>query len=239
MASRNYLIGRGELLTEPVGPPRIKPKKVHPYTVEEARQRLAPQLATTLDSLDSAESTSANGVHVVKFALHPSYVAKSYYPSTLFQNSGLEPVGSRDREIVPSTHVRANWQDQRFATSEIYVAGTRESFARLHASLSADGPLPSGLDEIREIEEIAWYSPEEKIKPGEHGHGFELVLHLPSARMAPENQEVFLSRARELGFEVRDELAFEVRGLWFVPADGPVERVADLAAYSTLEESRA
>lgn len=107
---RNYLIGRGELLTEPVGPPPIKPTKAHPYTVEEARLRLGPQLASTISGLETGSELSPNDVHVVRFALHPSYVAKSYYPATLFQNSGLEPVGSRDRVIVPTAHVRTNWE---------------------------------------------------------------------------------------------------------------------------------
>jgi hypothetical protein len=217
----------------------MKPTKAHPYTVEESRARLAPQLAATMAGLETGEAYSPNDVHVVKFALHPSYVAKSYYPTTLFQNSGLEPVGSRDREIVPAAHVRANWEDDAYATSEIFVAGTRAAFANLEARLRADGALSPELEEIREIEEISLYTPDEKIKPaGTSRKGFELVVHLPSSRMAPDNQEKFLKLARELGFEVRDDLSFEVRGLWFLPANGPAEQVHRLAAYSTVRVVR-
>src|SRR5680860_26002 len=193
MVNRNYLIGRGELLTEPVGPPPTKPTKSHPYTVDEARVRLAPQLATTMAGLETDPMLSPNDVHVVKFALHPSYVAKSYYPSTLFQNSGLEPVGSRDRTIVPAAHVRENWADDTYGTSEIFVAGTRAAFARLEARLVAPGALAPELEEIREIEEISLFAPKDKVKPSVASRrGFELVMHLPSVRTAPDNQAKFL-----------------------------------------------
>lgn len=239
MPTKNYLIGRGELLTEPVGPPPIKPSKAHPYTVDEARVRLAPQLATTIAGLEHDPALSPNDVHVVKFALHPSYVAKSYYPATLFQNSGLEPVGSRDRVIVPTAHVRANWQAETFATSEIFVAGTRAAFRSLELKLTASGPLAPELEEIREIEEISIFSSSEKLKAIEESRrGFELVVHLPSLRTAPNNQDKFLALARGLGFEVRDDLSFEVRGLWFLPADGPVENIARLASYATVRAVR-
>jgi hypothetical protein len=239
MASRNYLIGRGELLTEPVGPPPIKPTKAHPYTVDEARERLGPQLAATIAGLETEPALSPNDVHVVKFALHPSYVAKSYYPTTLFQNSGLEPVGSRDRVIVPAAHVRANWEDETFATSEIFVAGTRAAFANLEMKLAAAGPLAAELEEIREIEEISLFGAHEKIKPAAASRrGFELVVHLPSLRTAPNNQDKFLALAKSLGFEVRDDLSFEVRGLWFLPADGPVENISRLASYATVRAVR-
>lgn len=40
-----YLIGKGELLTYPIDAPKKKPgEKAHPYTLEEARRALLPQI---------------------------------------------------------------------------------------------------------------------------------------------------------------------------------------------------
>lgn len=138
----------------------------------------------------------------------------------------------------PRTCERTGRRDT-FATSEIFVAGTRAAFVRLEERLAAPGLLPPELEEIREIEEVSLFTAAQKVKTASAPRrGFELVVHLPSSRMAPENQDKLLRLARELGFEVRDDLSFEVRGLWFLPADGPEDKVADLASYSTVRAIR-
>lgn len=236
---KNYLIGRGELLTEPVGPPKIKPDKVHPYTPDEARVRLAPQLTEALGALTDDPKLAPGGVQVIKFALHPSYVAKSYYPEKLFQQLGLEPVGSRERAIRPTNHVQKDWEDKRYATSEIFVAGSRDDFVRFESLLSSTVPLTGALEAVREIEEITAFPAAEKVRPAEpEDSEFELVLHLPSELVAPDNRTGFLDLATELEVEVREDLGFQVRGLWFLPARGAADRVAKLAEFTTVRVAR-
>lgn len=236
--AKNYLIGRGELLTEPVGPPRIKPSKADPYTVQEARERLAPQLQRAVDTMTD-DTVAPDGVHVVRFALHPAYIAKSYYPTQLLRQAGLEAVGSRDRPIRPSTHTTKDWQDREFNTSELFVAGTRVSFERLSTLLSGTSEIPPMLEEIREIEEITPFESSDKVRPGSNAqNAYELVLHLPSDRLAPHNRTRFLRLAEELGVQVEQQLALEVRGLWFLPAVGSQQSVQQLARYSTVRVVR-
>lgn len=236
---KNYLIGRGELLTEPVGPPKTKPTKASPYSVEEARARLAPQLAHVVATMGHDTVIAPDDVHVARFALHPAYIAKSYYPSQFLRQLGLEAVGSRDRPIRPQTHTRKDWQEQDFTTSELFVAGTKESFTQLSALLSSAEPIPASLDQIQEFEEIAPFAATQKVKGGENPlHAYELVLHLPSARLAPHNRSDFLALATSLGVVIDEELAQEVRGLWFLPAIGPDEGIRKLADFSTVRVVR-
>jgi hypothetical protein len=48
----NYLIGKGELLTYPIKAPRSGPPgKAHPYSLDEARDALLPQLDQTNEYL--------------------------------------------------------------------------------------------------------------------------------------------------------------------------------------------
>jgi len=241
MTEKNYLIGHGELLVEPIDPPAINPTKDHPYTESEARARLAPQLATVVQGLEASTDVAPNEVHVVKFALHPSYVAKSYYPTELFAAAGFEPVGSRDRTIAPEKHTRKDWEEFEYGTSEIFVAGTLNSFRELQSTLAGDDLLPRNLGQIIEIEAISTFAATEKVKSSgvaSKATTFELVLHRPSSRLAPRNQIQFLEYAEQLGFNVRQELAFDVRGLWFVPASGPAERLAELARFTTVRVVR-
>lgn len=237
---KNYLIGRGELLTEPVGPPKVKPNKAHPYQVEEARERLAPQLETAVEALAVESVVAPDGVHVMRFALHPAYIAKSFYPAQLFRQTGLEAVGSRDRPIRPAKHTAKDWEDRDYTTSEIYVAGTRDSFQQLSTLLSGRAEIPAALEEIREIEEITTFGAADKVKQGRSDRdAYELVLHLPSDRLAPHNRTGFLRLAGDLGIHIEQELALEVRGLWFLPATGPADQIQRLAQYSTVRVVRA
>ncbi|MGA1836398.1 S8 family peptidase [Herbiconiux sp. 11R-BC] len=236
----NYLIGRGELLVDSKEPPAMKPSKAHPYTVDEARNRLSPQLESAILEISESE-VAPDDVYVAKFALHPSYVAKSYFPSVLFQAAGLEPVGSRGRKIQPEKHTGKDADGKEFGTSEIFVAGRLEAFQALHDLMVDPSELPERYAQIREIEEITSFQPEEKVKAGT-GSGpdatFELVVHLPSANLAPSNRLAFLEYARNLGFNVREDLSFEVQGLWFLPAIGPSEQLDAIAAFSTVRVVR-
>ncbi len=237
---RNYLIGRGELLAAPVDAPKINPSgKVHPYTVQEARRRLAPELARAVERLKRNSDFAPNDSHVLKFTLHPSYVAKSYFPASFFRQFGLERVGSRDRTLTPEKHVVKGWEEKTFATSELYVAGPRRDLQRLSQLLSSTKALPDSLLAIREFEEIEYFSPEEKVRGLEPDSSeFELVLHLPSLAIAPDNQAEFLRLAERVGIDVRPDLGFVVRGLWFLPATGSADGVRELARYSTLRVAR-
>lgn len=236
---KNYLIGRAELLAEPVAAPPIKPTKAHPYTVDEAKSRLASQLAHVVTAMGDNSVIAPDGVHVARFALHPAYIAKSYYPTNLLRQAGLEAVGSRDRPIRPEAHTTKNWKGKDFTTSELFVAGTLDSFTQLSELLSGNSGVPDALEEIREIEEISYFEASQKLRPGvSPRRSYELVLHLPSARLAPHNRTRFLQFAEEVGVQIEESLALEVRGLWFLPAVGSEEGIHRLAQYSTVRVVR-
>lgn len=236
---KNYLIGRAELLAEPVRAPAMKPSKTHPYEPEEARERLSPQMDLALEGLTEDPEFTPDDVHVMRFTLHPAYIAKSYYPDGLFRLAGLEPVGSRERKIHPDAHVVKDWEDREFSTSEIFVAGTAKSFRDFGRWLSSDREISGALEEIREIESIGLFTAGQKVKAGAaESSAFEVVVHLPSDRLAPHNRQAFVELAESLGIEVGQELGVEVRGLWFLPVVGEKAAVERLAAFSTVRVVR-
>ena len=73
---RNFLLGKGERLTEPVtaaGRPMIKQP---PYSYEEARDRLTPMLEGTLASFTrTPEAAKPAGQVVASMLLNPEYTA--------------------------------------------------------------------------------------------------------------------------------------------------------------------
>lgn len=229
----NYLIGRAELLAEPIPAPRGGGDKAHPYQVDQARERLRPQLSAAIEDMDRRVESAPDDVHVASFTLHPAYLAKSWYPDGLLRMAGLEAVGSRSRIVVPEAQVGD--AEGEAATSELFVAGPRAAFRTLFSQLAGTAELPEPLQQIRRIEEISAVPARSKLVGEIEGADtFELVLHLPSAELAPDNQAEFLARARDLGFQVRGDLTFRATGLWFLPATGPADRLEELAEYATV-----
>ena len=103
MAERsNFLIGYGERLASDMAAPLGGAPKKHPYTFTEARRRLAPKVKDTAKALDELpDEVCPRDQAVALVTLHPTYLAKSYYPAELLHTYGLETIGSRAREVTP------------------------------------------------------------------------------------------------------------------------------------------
>lgn len=240
MARANYLIGNGERLVEPLGPPARRDNKAHPYEVDEARARLAPQLASTIGNFTDEVEFAPDGVQVARFVLHPAYLAKSYHPVGMLRSLGLEVLGSKPGVVRPERHTGSNTPGEPYDTSTLYVAGSRRIFERLGRALTAPGAADRELEPIRRVEAIESVDVASKLKAGADGqtNRFELVLHKPSEELAPSNQAQFVTTASRLGVEVFPEDGFDLDELWFVPARGSLDAITELARYTTLRVAR-
>src|SRR5690606_7453458 len=99
---KNFIIGYGETLTRRVEIKSGSGAKAHPYSFAEARDKLVSDLARIIKEIDSKPvQQCANGEVVIKFIQHPSYLAKSYYPTQLFKKFGIKDVGSKSVKIKP------------------------------------------------------------------------------------------------------------------------------------------
>ncbi len=175
MAQPRFLIGFGERLTEPIPPPRRNMERSSPYTLAEARSRLAPlvneaaSLARQLPDLACPE-----GFVVSKMTLHPSYIAKTSYPGHLLRAADLTAVGSRPAHVIPSRVVRSRKGtdgEREFhavpgveprATTELFVAGLRSDLDSWAKALSdTDSPLDPDNDQLVQLESFALPTAEE------------------------------------------------------------------------------
>lgn len=158
----NYLLGNGEKLVEPIQAPPMRPQKAHPYSVEEAVERLSPKLETALGVLAALPAaTKPNGNGIALFTLHPAYIAKSYYPGKLFEAFDLAAVGSHGTTVTPGKWSKKGDPD-RSETVEFFVAGRESSFGRLLQAMERGLPDPVGED-IRKIEHIRTFAEGERL----------------------------------------------------------------------------
>jgi hypothetical protein len=85
---RNFLLGNGEKLTQTIDPPGGGGPKSNPYQFEEAISRLASkatELASDIVSLPPQACPNDEAVAIL--TLHPSYLAKSYFPEGLVNSN--------------------------------------------------------------------------------------------------------------------------------------------------------
>lgn len=234
MATR-YIIGKGELLTYPIEPPPIKPNKVHPYTFDEAKAAVLPQIARTVMAFrDLPSGACPDNLVVAKLVLHPSYVAKSYFPTEMLRDVGLISVGSKTVRIKPRKSIKPKGP-VLYDTTELFIAGAKEKFGDFTEYVNA---LPSNTKQAIQFAEIEMFDPMtaiDRVKTGEPAEGyFEVGLHLLPDEPTNYIQEPFVIFAQQQGFTVFAELSFQAGRLLFMPIQGDVAKLDTLAQFSML-----
>ncbi|MGI2047914.1 S8 family peptidase [Shewanella oncorhynchi] len=236
---KNFIIGYGESLTNTVEIKSGGGSKKHPYTFAEARDRLVQDLSNVIEDIDSKPiEQCANGEVVIKFLQHPSYLAKSYYPTNLFNKYDIRDVGSKSQRIKPKKWAIKKHPDEGL-TSCIFVSGTRAKFEAMLNSIQHDKLPDSTKDIIRSIESVSSVSPGEKIK---HVDSDQQELRLEVVLHASEEDDVvrrsFEHYSCSLGGVVDWKRAKTVGGLTFLPVTIHRGHEQELAEFSHLRALR-
>jgi hypothetical protein len=244
MANLRYLIGGGERLSEEVGRPgRGGGDKAHPYTFSEALERLTPQLnrvSTELGRLP--ELACPGGDTVVALTLHPTYLAKSYYPATLMRELRLSHLGSRAVHITPERAAsgRASEDPRPQPAPMLYLAGRRDRLLRFADIAQQWRPAEANLrSEFRQLEMVE-IPGADRAKPLPAFKGelpLEIVLHVDPefGDYVIEGFEVYVE---SLGLDARAERRRQNGGLCFIPMYAPATAVSDLLKFSFLRAIR-
>jgi subtilase family protein len=242
---RNYLFGFGERLTEPIAAPGRPMTKFHPYTIREARARLAPRLEKTASEIEHLPAKACpNEESVAAVTLHPSYLAKTFFPTDLFRSLDLAPVGSRPRRMEPEKpggrqkkKNEGGRKDALSTTVDVFVAGQRAAFDRWAEEIP-NWPIEEGIrSEIIRIEDVRWVPPVERIKPMRSRNRtplLEVVLH----RADDYILEGFRDYLSSLGVRVDLDQRIVVQNLCFLPVRVPEDLHERVAQFSFLRVVR-
>lgn len=246
MAGARYLIGGGEKLSVDVSRPRRSPPdKAHPYEFDEAVERLTPQLQEVQTALKILPDLACpGGDTVIAMTLHPTYLAKSYYPANLIRELKLRHLGSRAVHVTPDKSVseRMADADRPYPAPLLYLAGRRERLLKFADALPDWRPIEHVVrSEFREIERVSVpdasrakrmpAGPDDALIP------LEVVLHADEEN-AGYILNGFIRYARSLELNVDVERAFQNGGLCFLPLRAPKEVVPNLLKFSFLRAVR-
>jgi hypothetical protein len=243
MAERgNFLIGYGERLASDIAAPLGGAPKQHPYTFAESRRRLTPKVKAAVRELEGLPRELCPGNQTVALVtLHPTYLAKSYYPAELLRAYGLETIGSRAREVAPEKWTKKK-PPASAVTSELFVAGTRPRFQHLADEIGSLREASAGAGDLIKIEDFRMQPTAEKLRPFRSDDDeplMEVVLHAQ-----PVAEDAFILS----GFEdyldslhVNADLAkrrFFAEGLCFLSLRVPRDIALDVVKYSFLRLAR-
>lgn len=250
-----FLIGFGERLTEPVPPPGGGGKAPPPYEVGQARERLQPQFRSASELANALPDIACPEDRVVSvLTLHPSYVAKSYFPESLLQAAGFESVGSRPAHLVPdlNTHsfkgpdgkrvFEARPGNEERPTTELFVESSRgvlNEWTRHLGDFSTE--FSAGEEDIVLVERFRLSPATERLRlPAELPDEvpLEVVLHAAGRSNYGFVIEAFEEYARQLGVDADLDRRLVVGSLCFVPALAPQDQIEPLADFSFLRVAR-
>lgn len=240
MPDARYLLGYGERLTGRIQPPSGAPVGPPPYTREEAFERLAGRAQVVSEQLNGLPDMACpEGEAVGVLTLHPQSIAKSYFPTRLLREFDLRHVGSRPAAVTADKWTREG-EVEELPTTELYVAGRRESFGDLATALETAADRVS--DDIMRIEDLRAPNVEERVRgrieAADEVARLEVVLH---ARDNFEDAHIvgaFGDYADSLGVEARLGKRLYAGGLCFVPVVVPPDRVEELSQFAFLRVAR-
>ncbi|ARJ98336.1 peptidase S8 and S53, subtilisin, kexin, sedolisin [Escherichia coli] len=240
MAKTNFLIGRGELLTNDIPGPKRAPGKAEVYSLYESKQRLLPQIAYTIESFAKLPSRACpDDYAVAKVTINPSYIARSFFPAKMLKSTGLTSIGSRTVRVTPQSWKRKVAVSE-VTTTQMFIAGKRESFEELPHWVSGLKELTDEAIDFARIEKFEAYLPEERIvTAGDMDTSyFEVGVHLLAEDGQDLIQQQFVRFASTLNIKVHTSLAFTAGTLWFVPIQADRIAIDKLAKFTFVRVIR-
>lgn len=241
MPKQNFLLGRGERLTTDVSVRSGGGPKQAPYTFGEAKSRLAPMLGQAVKAVDSLPDDACPGDQaVLSLTLNPEYIAKSYFPTELLRDVGIEVVGSRPKKVTPEKRSRGRVPEETL-TTQLFALGSRSVLRTWNENLPRWSETRQSASELMTIEEISAPASREKIKgtlPKEGMLPMEIVLHAGELESEVDKLREFgrFLEGRDLPHEFGRR--FYAQGLCFLELDAPAERAEEIATFSTVRALR-
>lgn len=256
MASRDVtqperpLLAGGEALRQDAERTSGGGPKFHPRSFEQAREALTPQVHSLQRAVAATPAALRGARMVFEATVLPNYLANSYFPTELFREADLIPVGTR---AVTGTYQTKTKTEPAQQTKSYLLAGDERSIGRIAELLASEGVrggeraarerlrqfevvrLPAVYDILRSRLDVA----EEELLT------WEAVLH-PAIDAAGEasagERQAILAKWAEwvevLGGEVAVDYQRNIRGMTFMPVRLPAGAADEAARFNPLRALR-
>lgn len=242
MMRKNFLLGKGERLTEDltVKPGWGGPKK-QPYTFDDAHERLMPMLSRSVSNVYGLPADACpQDQAILSLILHPEYIAKSYFPNKLLNAVGMTVVGSRPRKVTPEKYSQGRDIGES-VTTELFTLCTRSAMRNWSENFPSWSEFNYSANDLIAIEEISVPIPLDKIKGTFSDSGtipLEVVLYASELQARERVLKEFANFLDSRNLHGRFGKCFFAKGLCFLQISAPTERVEEIATFSIVRAIR-
>ncbi|AWG77379.1 S8 family peptidase [Vibrio parahaemolyticus] len=236
MEKRLPILSKAEVYSDPAPKKKSKPNpKLMPYNYTEAKGRIYHQLEDTIKHFNELPpSSSPDGKVVSKITLHPSFLAKSYFPKKLLSQYDFKNLGSKEVILEPEKVATEKQKGVPLSTSMYFISGSKDNYQRLITDIQNDTLIDGCDTDLVKLEEISFFDADEKITENalqqtSHEQAYEVVLHA-----SRENQEVinsFMTYIENLGGVVFHQHTRTIKGLTFCFVSIDPKLVSELAKF--------
>jgi hypothetical protein len=243
-SQKRVILGNGEKYALPntyVGtPPGDTPR---PYPPADAVRRVSRKLDIIIEKFDKLpKEVTPNDEIVTKLTLHPSFLAKSYYPTKIFNDYNLTSLGSKEVFIKPEVAANKEQQERAVSSSLYYVSGKKSAYEKLITDISKKAVDPDLSLELGRVEDISIFSGKEKCSiSNDHSENlesiYEVVLHAGEDNQKTIND--FYDFVESLVGDVFKEKTRSVNGLTFCFINIRAEKIEYLAEFVYVRVVRA
>lgn len=233
MTRTNFLIGHGERLTVDITGPKRWHEKAEIYTLADAKTRLVPQFIGTASALsDLPEDACPRDFGVARMMLNPSYIAKSFFPTSLLRAVGFESIGSQTMRLTPEKWSKKGAPSE-CSTTEIFVAGKRSVFQHMPQWIEKVEQTSDEALDLAHIERFSNFSAKDRVRyyGTKKDRFFEVGVHLLPNEESTFIQVGFEKYAKKFDVKTYRDLSFQVGNLWFVPVEGTHSSIEKLAEF--------
>ncbi|AVQ88970.1 peptidase S8 (plasmid) [Plesiomonas shigelloides] len=221
MMERNLLLGNGNVLTSKEPLPKVGGGKNYPYTLDEVRAHLNPELDILLSRCNELDDgAKPRGESVFHLTLHPAFLGKTYFPVDLLRATGLRDVGSRQVIIKPRKVARKCDENKELVTAQLFISGDSNAVYKFKELLNSPA-TPKGVQKnLVEIESVGFIEGIERARNFEQAKEdvskFEVVLHAGSDD--DDVVKAYISYASKYNVSVDYKSKIQVGGLTFIVA---------------------
>ncbi len=234
----NFLLGKGELLTDPVSVSKSGGEKNPPYKFAKAKKRISEKLKNTTDRLAAVPSAACPGDEVVALmTIHPRYVAKSDFPIKLLNTVGLRAIGTRPKKIKPESWGIKEHPKEAVA-EQIFVAGKKSSFNSWLNRLPSWNERTPGALLLTQVEDLAPFEAKDKLRsiPNDVEQVvLEVVLHNQGRSRIVDEFEAY---AQQIGANPLLHRIKTIGGLTFIPVRAPRDKSQSIADFAFVRVAR-
>ena len=239
MNDKNMLLGYGETLTGSIKLNRGGGDKNKPYTYFENKAVISEQLSELITEINKIPlSAMPEGKAVAKFVLHPTFLAKSYFPVGLLERFSLGSIGSKAIKIKPRKDIKKKGRKDEYTTACIYVSGKQENFQQFLDAINTDALTKGQQNDFITLESISMLEVADKVKSiNDHEMmNIEVALHTPENTSSVI--DTFESFALQNGAVIDTARSIKVKGLTFMPIKASKDVALKLAEFSFLRTLR-